>query len=138
MRVLGWISLLIGVAALLFAGALLLHNDDLATGGPALLPAIVSDSWRYLLGGAVWVGAVTLTVGWLAVRRLPALAWLALLVFAVTLPLYLAVSLVPSAELGAIALVIGGVLVPVGASAIASGIGVAVSRRQARRVGTVA
>jgi hypothetical protein len=137
-RVLGWISLLIGVAALLFAGGLLLHNDDLATGGPALLPAIVYDSWRYLLGGAVLVGAVTLTVGWLAVRRLPALAWLALLVFAVALPLYLAVSLVASAALGAIALVVGGVLVPVGASAIASGIGVAVRRRQARRIGTVA
>jgi hypothetical protein len=130
MRVFGWISLVIGIVALLFAAALLLHNNDLATGGPALLPSIVSDAWRLLLGPAVWVAAVALTTAWLAIRRLPGLAWLSLLVFVLTLPLYLAMSLVVTAALGWLTLVVGGILAPVGVSAIASAIGGAAARRR--------
>jgi type IV secretory pathway VirB6-like protein len=130
MRVFGWICLVVGVVALLFSGALLLNNNDLATGGPALLPSIVTDSWRLLLGPAVWIGALGLTTAWLAIRRLPGLAWLSLLVFAVTLPLYLAISLVAVVALAWIAIVIGGILAPVGICAIASAIGRAVARRR--------
>jgi hypothetical protein len=72
-----------------------------------------------------------LTTAWLAIRRLPGLAWLSLLVFAVTLPLYLAISLVAVVALAWIAIVIGGILAPVGISAIASAIGRAVARRRA-------
>ena len=131
MRVFGWICLVVGIVALLFAGALLLHNNDLSTGGPALLPSVISDAWRLLLGPAVWIGALGLTTAWLAIRRLPGLAWLSLLVFAATLPLYLAISLVVVVALAWIAIVIGGILAPVGISAIAWAIGRGVTRRRA-------
>lgn len=77
MRVLAWISLVIGVFSLFVACALLLRNDDLALGGTALLPYVLSDSRRLLLGPAIWVAAVGLSVAWTAFRRLPGLAWLA-------------------------------------------------------------
>jgi hypothetical protein len=133
-RVLAWISLVVGVVSLLVASALLLGNDDLALGGPALLPDVVSDSWRLLFGFALWVGAVGLSAAWIAFRRLPGLAWLSMLIRALLFVGYLAAGLAPSAGGALIALVIGGIVVPVGVAAMGSVIGSAVLRRRARPV----
>lgn len=134
MRVLAWISLVVGVVALFVASALLIGNDDLALGGPALLPDVLAGNWRYLFGSALWVGAVGLSTAWIAFRRLPGLAWLAMLILVLLFVLYLAASLVTTAGAAVVALVVGGILMPVGVAAIASVIGGAVTRRRARTV----
>ncbi|MBF4633023.1 hypothetical protein ITJ38_01245 [Agreia pratensis] len=132
MRVLAWISLVVGVVSLFVASALLIGNDDLAVGGPSLLPYVVTDNWRLLLGLSIWVGAVGLSAAWIAFRRLPGLAWLSLLVPVILIFVYLAVGLVPSVAPAVVALLIGGIAVPVGVAAIGSAIGGAVKRRLAR------
>ena len=134
MRVLAWISLIIGVVSLFVACALLVGNDDLALGGPSLLPYVLTDSWRLLLGPAIWVAAVGLSVAWIAFRRLPGLAWLGLLVLAFLFVAYLAVGLVPSVGIAVVAVIVGGIIVPVGVAAIASAIGHAVVRRRSDAV----
>jgi hypothetical protein len=132
MRVLAWISLVVGVVALFVASALLIGNDDLALGGPDLLPDVVADNWRLLLGLALWVGAVGLATAWIAFRRLPGLAWLAMLILVFLFVAYLAAGLVPSLGAALVALIVGGIVVPVGVAAIASAIGSAVTRRRTR------
>jgi hypothetical protein len=134
MRVLAWISLVVGVVALFVASALLLGNDDLAVGGPALLPDVVAGNWRYLFGFVIWVGAAGLSTAWIAFRRLPGLAWLSMLILVLFFVAYLAASLVTSVGAALVALFVGGIVVPVGVSAIASVIGRAVTRRRARTV----
>lgn len=76
------------------------------------------------------MAAVGLSVAWIAFRRLPGLAWLALLVLAFLFVGYLAVGLVPSVGMAIVALIMGGIIVPVGVAAIASAIGHAVMRRR--------
>jgi hypothetical protein len=129
---LAWISLVVGVVSLLVASALLLGNDDLALGGPALLPDVMADNWRYLFGFVLWVGAVGLSAAWIAFRRLPGLSWLSMLILVLLFVVYLATSLVPTVGAALVALVVGGIVVPVGIAAIGSVIGQAVLRRRER------
>ena len=132
MRVLAWISLVVGVVSLFVAPALLIGNADLAVGGPRLLPDAMAYSWRLLIGPSIWLGALGLSVAWIAFRRLPGLAWLSLLVLVLLLVPYLAVGILPTLAPIVAALIIGGLLVPVGVAAIGSAIGGAVNRRRAQ------
>jgi hypothetical protein len=135
MRVLAWISLVVGVVALLVASALLIGNDDLALGGPSLLPDVMADNWRFLFGFAVWVGAVGLSAAWIAFRRLPGLAWLSMLILVLLFVVYLAAGLTPTVGPAVVALLVGGIVAPVGVAAIGSVIGRAVLRRRERVAG---
>ena len=132
MRVLAWISLVVGVVSLFVAPALLIGNADLAVGGPMLLPSVLTYSWRLLIGPSIWLGGVGLSVAWIAFRRLPGLAWLSLLVLLLLLVPYLGVGILPTLAPIVAALIVGGLLVPVGVAAIGSAIGGAVNRRRAQ------
>jgi hypothetical protein len=132
MRGLAWASLIVGIIFLAVAFAMLSGNDDLALGGPAVLPNIIAGNWRLLIGLALWVGAVAIVAAWIAFRRLPGLAWLSMLVLVFLFVGYLAAGLVTSAGALIAAIVVGGIVLPLGVAAIASAIGSAVMRRRAR------
>ncbi|SMG16204.1 hypothetical protein [Agreia pratensis] len=134
MRVLAWIYLVGGVVALFIACALLIGNDDLALGGPSLLPDIVTDSWRMLLGLAIWVANVGLSAAWIAFRRLPNWSWLPMLIPLFFIFGYFSVGLAPTATAAIIGLIVGGIVAPAGVAAIASAIGHAVMQHRARVV----
>jgi hypothetical protein len=68
MRGLAWASLIVGIIFLAVAFAMLSGNDDLALGGPAVLPNIIAGNWRLLIGLALWVGAVAIVAAWIAFR----------------------------------------------------------------------
>ena len=132
MRGFGVIALVLGALALV-VGVLLIHgNASLATPGPQVLPTALYSSWRVVLGVTLWVAAVLIVVGMLAVSRQPGMAWLMLLVFLPLLAVYLlGGGLMPSYIAALIAIVVLGVVVPVVVGGIGIAIGSAVRRRRA-------
>lgn len=132
MRGLGVVALLLGVLGLVVGVLVLQGNPSLATSGPQVLPYALYDSWRVVLPATLWVAAVWLTVGILAVSRQPRVAWLMLLAFLPLLVVYVVGgALMPSYVMALMAVVVLGVVVPVVIGAIGVGIGRAVTRRRA-------
>jgi hypothetical protein len=133
MRIFGVIALVLGVLSLLLAVFVLVGNRDLQVPGPSGLdPLVAPFGWRAVLGIHLWTAAVWLTVGWAALRRLPGLAWLALLIYVVLFVPYLVLGgFLPSAIAVATIIVVLGVIVPVVVSIVATAIGGAVLRRRA-------
>ncbi|WP_378144378.1 hypothetical protein ACFJGV_12980 [Cnuibacter sp. UC19_7] len=132
MRGLGVVALLLGVLGVVVAVLLITGNPSLATPGPQVLPAALYDSWRLVLPVVLWVSAVWLALGILAVSRQPRVAWLMLLAFLPLLAVYfLGGGLLPSYITALIAIIVLGVVIPVVVGVIGVAIGSAVRRRRA-------
>jgi hypothetical protein len=132
MRPLGALALVAGVLSLLLAVGVIVGNRDLQIPGPQLdLLGPAFGGWRLALGIELWLGATLLTVAFLALGRMPGLAWLMLLAYLLLLaPYVLLGAVMPTAIAVVVVAVLLGVVVPIVVMAIAAVIGRAVARRR--------
>ncbi|AJT42209.1 hypothetical protein [Psychromicrobium lacuslunae] len=137
MKVLGVISLLLGLGLLVLGFGLLSGNIELANAPgsmPRYLPTEMQGLFRWLLGVFCWSAALFFTIAWLAIRELPGLSWLSLILLVLFFPLYIfGGALMPDFSLSLMMLLILAVLLPILLSAIASLIAGAVRRSRLRK-----
>jgi hypothetical protein len=137
-KVLGWILLGIGATFALLALDLINGNPELAAPGQPLLLGSIQGAWRFLFGFLALVAATLITGGVIALRGLPGLSYLALIVYLVlSLPYIILGGSAPSSGFALVLLVVLVIAVPVLVFVIASVIGKAVVKRRVPRAPAV-
>lgn len=107
------VVLALGALVLLLDIDLLQGNPELATPGQALVTGAVQEYWRLVFGLLGFIGGVLLLIGWILVRRLRPLAFVAVTpMFAVFPVLVVLPGLVPSAMAAYAALIAFAIVVP--------------------------
>lgn len=134
MKILAWIAFVLGLAFLILSFGLLSGNRDMPNSFPQYLPEGIQGHFRWLLGVFCWLSALCLSAGWIALRGLPGLSWLSLILLLVLIPLYFfGGALMPNFVSSVLALLALAIVIPIVLSGVASLIAGVVRRNRASR-----